>query len=383
MDRQIANQGDLAQRVASADSVEAGQKFQAEAVGAKGESQVAGQANVEGKALLAQGASQANAEGKTLVAQAASQADAEGKALVAQGKLGNLEVVDKTKTKAVDDDPDSEHIEVGAAINWSPEARANARPLAGQGYNDVMEKVGSDLLGRAPLPEELQSLVLAARAMQEQRGKNPDTLSTHDELLPKNEDEMAAFMQGLSGNTSPSPLDGRQLEAIQQTLSSSFQQHMAKLTGDQIVFTERKVTDQPIVTNVVPDAVYVDSSNIAGGQGYRRKPDCSHETQDYWLSKPTADAFIKAQQWLIQNHHDPMQIDNMNGAGRRALDRELISKCAPDQIHALKHSTHENGISIDVDNYDDKNVQGALVKFGFVHNVPSDHPHYTYLPKKK
>jgi hypothetical protein len=92
---------------------------------------------------------------------------------------------------------------------------------------------------------------------------------------------------------------------------------------------------------------------------------------------------MRAQAALIKAGKDPLMLTNMNGAGRRALDRELISKCAPDQPHAKKHSQHEDGISIDVANYDNPDVRKAIEKEGFVHNVPGDRPHFTWLGKKK
>ena len=93
---------------------------------------------------------------------------------------------------------------------------------------------------------------------------------------------------------------------------------------------------------------------------------------------------MQAQTLLINGGHDPIVINNMNGAGRRAIDRELISKCAPDQPHAKKHSTHEDGISVDVNNYADENVRKALTQVGFVHNVDGDRPHFTWFePEKK
>jgi hypothetical protein len=313
-----------------------------------------------------------------------------------QGQLGRLELIasgsgkpEQAKAGSTPDAGDtdgSDHVNVGDGLNWSKQAREHARPREGQGYYDVMKAVGADLLKREVQPEEVKLLVSAAMALQEQRGKNPKELSTHDELLPKNEEELSVFMSHLIvGNQphSPGDLGDRQVKEFQQGLQGAFDQHFGKITGDQIVTDLRPVKDQPVVTKVVPSAVYIDSSNIEGGQGYRRKEDCTKETQDYWMSRPAAEAFMRAQQWLVKNHHDPMQLNNMNGAGRRALDRELISKCAPDQPHAKKHSQHEDGISVDVDNYDDANVRQALTREGFVHNVPGDRPHFTWLPKKK
>jgi hypothetical protein len=145
----------------------------------------------------------------------------------------------------------------------------------------------------------------------------------------------------------------------------------------------KPVTDQLDVTDKVPNAVYINSSNIEGRHGYCRDAHGKKEEQTYWLSRPTAEAFMKAQDWLIKNGHDPMQLTNMNGAGRRAIDRERISKFAPNQPHATRHSTHEDGISVDVANSSDPYVRKALTMFGFVHNVPGDRPHFTYYPKKK
>lgn len=279
-------------------------------------------------------------------------------------------------------EPDSEHVDVGAPLSWSQQAREKARPKDGQGYYDVMKSVGTELLGRDPTNDEVLLLVDAAKAMQENRGKNPNELTTHDELLPKNEEELNAFMNGLA-NPAPGKLSDHELLEFKQNLNDAFLKQRSTISKDQIIFDTKPVKDQPVVTKVVPDAVYIDSSNIEGGQGYRRKETCEKETQEYWLKKSTAEAFMRAQQWLIKNGDEPILLNNMNAAGRRAIDRELISKCAPDQPHAKKHSQHEDGISIDVSNYDDAKVRQALTREGFVHNVPGDRPHFTWFGNKK
>lgn len=307
----------------------------------------------------------------------------ESKELENQCKLGRLELVDSSanSTSKVDE-KDSDHVNVGAGLSWSREAREHSRPQPGQGYYDVMKTVGADLLGREMQPDEVKLLVSAGVALQEMRGKNAKVLNVHDELLPKNEEELSVFMDHLLPKSN-SLISERQARQLKQSLYEIFRGHMGKPAKEDVVTDLRPVSDQPVVTKVVPNAVYIDSSNIEGGQGYRRTPDCEKETQTYWLSRPTAEALMRAQDWLLKNGHDPLLLNNMNAAGRRALDRELISKCAPDQPHAKKHSTHEDGISIDVANYDDPNVRKAILQEGFVHNVDGDRPHFTRFPKKK
>ncbi len=273
-------------------------------------------------------------------------------------------------------EPDSESLDFGKSIYWSNEDRVNARPKAGEGYYEVMNELGKKLLDRAIHPDELKMLIRGARALQEQRGKNPLELSVHDELLPKNEEELEVFLNSMLEKRH-NRLTERQVRQLQLNLYEAFQNQMQTLDKGELVYDLRPVKDQPVVTKEVPDAVYIDSSHIEGGQGWRRKENCEHETQEYWLSKSTAEAFMRAQKALVEGGHEPAVLRNMNAAGRRALDRELIKKCAPNQPHAKKRSTHEFGISIDVDNYDNLDVRKALEKEGFVRNVPGDRPHFT------
>ncbi len=309
---------------------------------------------------------------------------ASAKDLENQNKLGKLSIVDIAAQVKENDsaEKDSDHLDVGSQLSWSRKERKSARPQDGQGYYDVMKSVGQDLLGRPVNAAEVQILISGARALQEYRGRDPKELNSHDELLPKNEKELSIFLNGLIAKPD-GKIEQRDVQELQRSVFEALQQHAGKITGDKIVLDLRPVKDQKEVTDKVPTAVYIDSSNIEGGQGYRRTTKCEPETQNYWLSKATADALMKVQAALIADHKDPLQLRNMNGAGRRAIDRELISKCAPDQPHAKKHSQHEDGISIDVDNYDDPNVRAALTKQGFVHNVPGDKPHFTYLPKSR
>ena len=285
------------------------------------------------------------------------------------------------KTAAIDE-PDSDHVDVGKPLSWSAKMRELARPAEGQGYYDVMKGVGEQMLGRTLAPDEVNQLVTGARALQAHRGKDASTLTTHDELLPKNMDELTVFMNNF-GKGKQGKLTGSQILELQQKLSAGIENQQTDKPAEVIVMDLRPVNDQVEVTKVVPDAVYIDSSHIEGGQGYRRKPDCTNETQNYWLSKATAEALMKVQKTLLDAGEDPLVLRNMNGAGRRALDRELIKECAPNQPHAKKRSQHEFGISIDVDNYDKQSVRDALTKHGFVHNVPGDRPHFTYLPRNR
>lgn len=315
------------------------------------------------------------------LAEKAKQSVRDSKDLAADGKLGQLEIVDPNSTEA--DEPDSsEHLDVGKTLYWSPESRENARPQKGEGYQQVMQRVGRELLGRPLLVDELKALSGAAKVLQMQRGKNPDELTTSDELLPKNEKELDIFLNALlDANTAKGPLSERQVRELSRNLFEVFQKQMVMPLDGALVYDLKPVKDQKVVTDVVPDAVYIDSSHIEGGQGYRRKENCESETQTYWLSKKTAEALMRVQKSLIEGGHEPLVLRNMNAAGRRALDRELIKKCAPNQPHAKKRSQHEFGISIDVDNYDNANVRKALEREGFVHNVPGDRPHFTYLKK--
>lgn len=301
-----------------------------------------------------------------------------------KGKLGNLTLVDTSgKLQPETEEIDSDHVNVGGTISWSPRLRELARPQKGQGYYDVMKNVGQELLGHKLSNDEIQMLVGAAKALQKNRGKDASELSSRDELLPKNAKERDVFFDNLDTPQSPGKISEREKLEFMLHLNDVIQSHEGTPTKDQIVLDTRPVKDQPVVTKVVPDAVYLDSSNIEGGQGYRRTEKCEPETQNYWLSKPTAEALMRAQAALIKEGKAPLMLTNMNGAGRRALDRELISKCAPDQPHAKKHSQHEDGISIDVANYDNADVRKAIEKEGFVHNVPGDRPHFTWLGKKK
>jgi hypothetical protein len=152
--------------------------------------------------------------------------------------------------------------------------------------------------------------------------------------------------------------------------------------NDPVVTKLRPVTDQPDVTKVVPSAVYIDSSNIFGGQGFRRNLTGQPEKEEYWLSRPVAEALMRAQARLAAEGKVPVLLADMNAAGRRALDRELIGKFAPGQPHALKHSQHENGLCIDAENYDSPGIKQALTREGFVHNVPGDRPHFTWFGHK-
>ena len=303
-----------------------------------------------------------------------------------KNKLGNLTLVDasgKLQPESEEDTDSSDHVNVGGTISWDPKLREMARPKNGEGYYDVMKNVGEQLLGHKLSNDEIQMLVAGAKALQEHRGKGSSELNSRDELLPKNEQERDVFLNNMDIPANPGKLSEREKQEVILHLFAVLQSHQQAATKDQIVLDTRPVKDQPVVSKVVPNAVYIDSSNIEGGQGYRRTEKCEPETQNYWLSKPTAEALMRAQAALIKAGKDPLMLTNMNGAGRRALDRELISKCAPDQPHAKKHSQHEDGISVDVANYDNPDVRKAIEKEGFVHNVPGDRPHFTWLGKKK
>jgi len=283
---------------------------------------------------------------------------------------------------SLDNGPDADdHKDVGDPLHWEKDKREKARPKEGEGYYETMKSFGEELLGRELSVEEVSALSSAAKAVQKMRGKDPEQLTTHDELLPKNIDELEVFVNSL-GKGKGGPLSERNIDALRRDLLEKFKEQLDP-GKRELDYTLRPVKDQAVVTKVVPDAVYIDSSHIQGGQGYRRKLDCNSETQDYWLSKPTAEALMRAQQWLQENGKNPISLRNMNGAGRRALDRELISKCAPNQPHATRHSNHEDGISIDVDNYDDPDVRKALDREGFDHNVPGDRPHFTRFGKRR
>ncbi len=316
-----------------------------------------------------------SAQDKNKRAGSLNQSAEQSKHLASDGKLGNLELVESDK--------DSDHLEVGKPLFWTKESRENSRPQPGEGYQQVMKRVGQDILGRAVELDELEAMAAAARALQMDRGKNPDKLTVHDELLPKNENELDLFLKALA-QKKDGPFSERHIDELSKSLNFEIQKHLAEPQGGTLVFDTRPVKDQAIVTKVVPNAVYIDNSHIEGGQGFRRTPKCEPETQEFWLAKGTADALMRAQHWLVDNGNHPIQLRNMNGAGRRAIDRELISKCAPGQPHAKRHSQHEDGISIDVDNYDDPKVREALTRENFVHNVPGDRPHFTWFgPKKK
>jgi hypothetical protein len=203
-------------------------------------------------------------------------------------------------------------------------------------------------------------------------------LTGSDELLPKNQNELVVFMNNF-GKDRRGRLTDTQVKELQKDVHEAILTHQSTDPKEVISFELKPVKDQKVVTDVVPNAVYIDNSHIEGGQGHRRKENCQTETQPYWLSKNTAEALMRAQKWLVENGKDPLVLRNMNGAGRRALDRELIKKCAPNQPHAKRRSQHEFGISIDVDNYDNPDVRKAIEREGFVHNVPGDRPHFTYL----
>lgn len=275
-------------------------------------------------------------------------------------------------------EPDAEQLDVGDAITWPKAIREMARPKDGQGYYDVMQNLGKELLGKELKPSEVMQLVEAAKAIQAMRGKDTNTLSGSDELLPKNQDELIAFLNAF-GKSPRGNMGDDEIGKLRKQMYDAVQNRQSTDPKETLSFDLKPVKDQKIVTDVVPNAVYIDNSHIQGGQGYRRKENCESETQPYWLSKPTAEALMRAQKSLIDNGKEPLQLRNMNGAGRRALDRELISKCAPNQPHATRRSQHEFGISIDVDNYDNPDVRKAIEKEGFVHNVPGDRPHWTRL----
>lgn len=138
----------------------------------------------------------------------------------------------------------------------------------------------------------------------------------------------------------------------------------------------RPVSD-PEILKEVPNAVYI------GVQGRRRDDDCKPVEQDYWLSRKAAEALYRAQTRLLQFGKDPVRLRNMNAAGRSETDKELIKKCAPKQIHAHRRSQHQDGISIDVENWQDKEVRIALAAEGFRRNVPGDEPHFTFFAPVK
>lgn len=284
----------------------------------------------------------------------------------------------RSEAETIEDVNDDDHVNVGKPITWSKATRDLARPKDGEGYFQVMQGIGAELLGRPLKTDETMQLVSAAKALQAHRGKDPETLTGSDELLPKNQDELLVFMNNF-GKDRRGRLSEAQVKELQRDLADAIATHQSNNPREVISFDLKPVKDQKVVTDVVPNAVYLDNSHIEGGQGYRRKEDCSTETQPYWLSKNTAEALMRAQKSLIENGKEPLVLRNMNGAGRRALDRELIKKCAPNQPHAKRRSQHEFGISIDVDNYDNPDVRKAIEKEGFVHNVPGDRPHFTYL----
>ena len=330
----------------------------------KDESSIVGGADVSGR------------EQSNSVEEKSKQNSRDSKDLASDGKLGRLEIVG---THSEEDDA-SEHVDVGATLYWPAQSRENARPQKGEGYNQVMQRVGRELLGRPLLDDELKAMVSAGKALQKDRGQDPDQLSSHDELLPKNQRELDVLINALL-DYKPGTVSERQVRELSKNLFEAFQKKMVRPMDSALVYDLKPVKDQKVVTDVVPDAVYIDSSHIEGAQGYRRNEKCESETQQYWLSKRTAEALMRVQKSLVEQGLDPLVLRNMNGAGRRALDRELIKKCAPNQPHAKKRSQHEFGISIDVDNYDNKKVVEALVREGFVHNVPGDRPHYTFLKK--
>lgn len=317
-------------------------------------------------------------------------AEKESEAFSKKALEESLSLPDKFKQIAgaekIDSEPGSKDeesaeskLDVGLPIYWSLEKREKSRPKAGEGYYDTMKTLGENLLGRPLSVEEIKALTGAAAAMQKQRGKDPNQLNSRDELLPKNLTELQAFLDGM-GKGSGGPLSERTIDELKQKLLDEFAKQLSP-SKNELDLSLRPVTDQPVVTKVVPNAVYIDSSHIEGGQGYRRTTECTPETQTYWLSKPTAEALMRVQAALKADGKEAVVLRNMNAAGRRALDRELIKKCAPNQPHAKKRSTHEDGISLDVDNYDNLDVRKALEKEGFVRNVPNDRPHFTRYKK--
>lgn len=140
----------------------------------------------------------------------------------------------------------------------------------------------------------------------------------------------------------------------------------------------RPVKDREEITRAVPGAVYISSEFIENGIGKHRDKNCADQVQEYWLSKPAADAFMKAQAYLKEQGKPLIKLNDMNGAGRTAMDQKLIHICAPRQVHAIGHSTHQDGISIDIVNHANADVRKALAKFGFRQNVRGDAPHFTY-----
>lgn len=307
-----------------------------------------------------------------------------------EGVVGELDLVDsvidnkrrrpepRSEAETIDDVNDDDHVNVGRPLSWSKATREVSRPKDGEGYFQVMQAVGKELLGRQISPDETMQLVSAAKALQEHRGKDKETLNGSDELLPKNQEELVVFMNNF-GKDRRSRLTDTQVKDLQRDLHRAIFTHQSTDPKEILSFELKPVKDQKVVTDVVPNAVYIDNSHIEGGQGHRRNEQCQTETQQYWLSKNTADALMRAQKSLLDAGKEPLVLRNMNGAGRRALDRELIKKCAPNQPHAKRRSQHEFGISIDVDNYDNPDVRKAIEKEGFVHNVPGDRPHFTYL----
>lgn len=328
--------------------------------------------------------------GGNLPLQTADKTARDSATLQDKGVVGDLNIVDSVtdnkrrrpeprgEAETIDDVNDDEHVNVGRPLSWSKATREVSRPKDGEGYFQVMQAVGKELLGRQISPDETMQLVSAAKVLQEHRGKDKETLNSSDELLPKNQEELVVFMNNF-GKDRRSRMSQTQVQELQRELHRAIFTHQSTDPREVLSFELKPVKDQKIVTDVVPNAVYIDNSHIEGGQGHRRNEQCQTETQQYWLSKNTAEALMRAQKALLDAGKDPLVLRNMNGAGRRALDRELIKKCAPNQPHAKRRSQHEFGISIDVDNYDNPDVRKAIEKEGFVHNVPGDRPHFTYL----
>jgi hypothetical protein len=92
-----------------------------------------------------------------------------------------------------------------------------ASPRKGEGYYQPLQKMGNTLIGRSLAHDEIMALVSASAALQKERGKNPDLLTTRDVILPQNGKELTKFLDNI-GTGQRSKLDGKRLQEFKQKI---------------------------------------------------------------------------------------------------------------------------------------------------------------------
>lgn len=146
-------------------------------------SRAGGDSEIQEKPVKAEQAAEQNLYGIELLKYAPGNPSDSGKAA---SVLPSIDLIDSAKSFSV-----SENLE------------KMSHPKRGQGYYETMQALGKELCSRDLSHIEVMALVDGARALQKERGKNPDVLSTKDSLIPKNESELKTFMENIGSKLDP------------------------------------------------------------------------------------------------------------------------------------------------------------------------------------